>query len=187
MNKTQRRSLPALLTGVLLTSVGSFGEQAYCSESVSSLQRLIDIEDIKQLRSRYANAVDNRRWNELRDDILAVDAVLDLPANLTDGPQATGRKKIVGREAIISFVRGALGDEPGGSHAVTIPVIDITSRNTAKAIWRLGTASFYDTYENIDNHWRMKSIRYEPNEPGPGKPNPPASPAPAPASPNKPN
>jgi SnoaL-like domain len=188
MNRQQRRHYPALLiTGVLFTAGVSLGEQAYCGESVSGLQRLIDIEDIEQLRAKYANAVDNRRWNDLRDEVLAVDAELDLPASLTDGPQATGRKKIVGRDAIISFIRATLGDEPGGSHAVTIPVIEITSRTTAKASWRLGTATFYDTYVEVDNHWRMKSIRFEPNEPGPGKPKSPASPATPAPSPNKPN
>src|ERR1700693_163800 len=110
MNRPQRRHFPALLiTCVLFTAGVSLGEQAHGGESVSGLQRLIDIEDIKQLRAKYANAVDNRRWNDLRDEVLAVDAELDLPASLTDGPQATGRKKIVGRDAIISFVRATLG------------------------------------------------------------------------------
>ena len=188
MNRRQRSSFSVpLIAGVLLAATVSLGRQAYGGESVSGLQRLIDIEDIKQLRAKYANAVDNRRWNDLRDEVLATDAELDLPASLTDGPQATGRRKIAGRDAIINFIRASLGDEPGGSHAVTIPVIDITSKTTAKAIWRLGTASFYDTYLDVDHHWRIKSIRYEPSEPGPGKPKSPATSVAPPPLPNKSN
>ena len=135
------------------------------------LQRLIDIEEIKQLRARFANAVDNRRWDELRSGILAKDCVVDVPSGMVpqENRSATERTKLVGDEVIISFVRNALGDKPGGSHAVSIPIIETLSPTSAKGTWRLGTATYYDTYVKIDGRWRMQSIRFEPTEPGPGQ------------------
>jgi hypothetical protein len=135
------------------------------------LQRLIDIEEIKQLRARFANAVDNRRWDELRSGILAKDCVVDVPSGIVqqENQSAKERTKIVGDEAIIGFIRHALGDKPGGSHAVTIPIIETLSPTSAKGVWRLGTATYFDTYRKIDGRWRMQSIRFEPTEPGPGQ------------------
>jgi hypothetical protein len=133
------------------------------------LQRLIDIEEIKQLRARFANAVDNRRWEELRS-VLAKDCVVDVPGAMVqqENHPANERAKIAGDEAIIAFIRKALGEKPGGSHAVTIPIIETLSPTSAKGIWRLGTATYFDTYTKIDGRWRMQSIRFEPTEPGPG-------------------
>ena len=135
------------------------------------LQRLIDIEEIKQLRARFANAVDNRRWGELRNGILAKNCVVDVPSGMVqqENRSATERTKLVGDEAIVAFIRGALGDKPGGSHAVSIPIIETLSSTSAKGIWRLGTATYFDTYTKIDGRWRMQSIRFEPTEPGPGQ------------------
>jgi hypothetical protein len=135
------------------------------------LQRLIDIEEIKQLRARFANAVDNRRWDELRSGILAKNCVVDVPSGMVqqENRSATERTKLVGDEAIIAFIRNALGDKPGGSHAVSIPIIETLSSTSAKGTWRLGTATYFDTYVKIDGRWRMQSIRFEPTEPGPGQ------------------
>jgi hypothetical protein len=135
------------------------------------LQRLIDIEEIKQLRARFANAVDNRRWDELRSGILAKDCVVDVPSGMVqqENRSSAERTKLVGDEAIIAFIRNALGDKPGGSHAVSIPIIETLSPTSAKGTWRLGTATYFDTYVKIDGRWRMQSIRFEPTEPGPGQ------------------
>jgi hypothetical protein len=135
------------------------------------LQRLIDIEEIKQLRARFANAVDNRRWDELRSGILAKNCVVDVPSGMVqqENRSATDRTKLVGDEAIIAFIRNALGDKPGGSHAVSIPIIETLSPTSAKGTWRLGTATYFDTYVKIDGRWLMQSIRFEPTEPGPGQ------------------
>jgi hypothetical protein len=132
------------------------------------LQRLIDIEEIKQLRARFANAVDNRRWDDLRS-VLAKDCIVDVPAAMVqqENHAAGERAKISGDEAIITFIHNALGDKPGGSHAVTIPIIETLSPTTANGIWRLGTATYFDTYTKIGGRWRMQSIRFEPTEPGP--------------------
>jgi len=185
MTKFRRLSFLALILAGVSLPYWHHGGQAYAGESISTLQQLIDIEEIKELRARYANAVDNRRWSELSDYILASDAMLDLPGTLAT-PQTAERFKVVGREAIINFTRHILGDEPGGSHAVTIPVIELTSKTTAKAIWRLGTASFYDTYESNRGHWQIKSIRFEPNEPGVAKPKPSSDSVPPNAPSDKP-
>jgi hypothetical protein len=135
------------------------------------LQRLIDIEEIKQLRARFANAVDNRRWDALRAGILAKNCIVDVPSGMVpqENRSTSERTRIVGDEAIIAFIRNALGDKPGGSHAVTIPIIETLSPTSAKGIWRLGTATYFDTYTKVDGHWLMQSIRFEPTEPGAGQ------------------
>jgi hypothetical protein len=152
----------------LIVAHGSAVPAIAASES-PQLQRLIDIEEIKQLRARFANAVDNRRWNELRSDILAKNCVVDVPSGMVqqESHAANERTKITGDEAIVAFIRNALGDKPGGSHAVTIPIIETLSPTSAKGIWRLGTATYFDTYTKIDGRWRMQTIRFEPTEPGP--------------------
>lgn len=147
------------------------GVTAIAKSENPQLQRLIDIEEIKQLRARFANAVDNRRWDELRGHILAKNCVVDVPSAMVqpENRSVTERTKIIGDEAIITFIRNALGDNPGGSHAVSIPIIETLSPTTAKGVWRLGTATYFDTYVKIDGRWRMQSIRFEPTEPGPGQ------------------
>jgi SnoaL-like domain len=153
---------------VLATTIScGFAVSAAVAGESPQLQRLIDIEDIKQLRARFANAIDNRRWEELRA-LLAKNCVVDVPGAMLaqENHPAEERARIVGDDAIIAFVHKALGDKPGGSHAVTIPIIEIRSATTATGIWRLGTATYFDSYSKIDGRWRMQTIRFEPTEPG---------------------
>ena len=48
------------------------------------VQRLIDIEAIKQLKARYFRAIDRKEWDEL-GQVFAPDAVLEVPeANMVE-------------------------------------------------------------------------------------------------------
>lgn len=161
------RSRPRARSSCILATLLALLTTAHASDDPGSVQQLKDIAEITQLRARSSNAIDNRRWDELRDSILTTDAVTDLPANIVRGPQAEGRARIEGSKATIEFMRGVLGDKPGGSHAVTTPMIEVTSATTAKATWRLGTASYFDTYEKVGGNWRVKSIRFEPQTTAP--------------------
>src|SRR5215475_13544888 len=88
------------------------------------VQRLVDIEAIKQLRGRYSRAVDTKDW-ALFGASLTPDARLS-----TDGGVHEGR------DAIVTAVSGALANATTMHHQHT-PEIEITGADTATGTWAM--------------------------------------------------
>src|SRR5215475_11249403 len=88
------------------------------------VQRLVDIEAIKQFRGRYSRAVDTKDW-ELFGASLADDARL-----ATDGGVHEGR------DAIVAAISRALANATTMHHQHT-PEISITGADTATGIWAM--------------------------------------------------
>jgi uncharacterized protein (TIGR02246 family) len=120
------------------------------------LQRLVDIEAIKQLRARYSRAVDTKDW-ELYGASLTEDARLS-----TDG----GVKE--GRDAIVAAVSGALASATTVHHQHT-PEIEITGPDTATGAWAMndvveigtfvlrGFGRYTEEYARTSEGWKIKS------------------------------
>ncbi len=127
---------------------------------------LDEIEAIKQLKYRYFRALDCKRWD-------------DLAATLTEDASAaydSGRYSYEGREAILGFLRDALGSTRLISmHHGHHPEIEITAENSARGTWYLedmvifrdanmvlrGAAFYDDRYTKHDGVWRIRSTGYE--------------------------
>lgn len=127
---------------------------------------LADLEAIKQLKYRYFRTLDTKRWDEL-GETLSADAT---------AAYDSGRYSFDGRDAILAFLRDALGSPRIVSmHHGHHPEIEITGENTARGTWYLqdmvifrdigmvlhGAAFYADEYVRIDGQWKIRSTGYE--------------------------
>lgn len=146
---------------------------------MDALQRLIEIEAIKDLKARYFRGVDMREENTLRD-VFCEDVQLDYSRACID-PQ-TGVNHIpgagsttgsdVGIAMIIETQKGMVS-----VHHASIPEIRILDESNAEAIWPMvdrlqfpagsaireliGYGYYYDSYKKIDGEWRIQTLRVE--------------------------
>jgi hypothetical protein len=130
------------------------------------LQRLLDIEAIKQLKARYFRCMDQKRWDEW-GDVFARDAVLEVPeANMV----TTGRDAIVA--GVSSLLEGARTVHHGH-----MPEIEVTGRDTARGTWAMfdyvewpnaddgarvglqGFGHYVEEYAREDGEWRISRSR----------------------------
>ena len=130
------------------------------------IQRLEDLEAIKQLKYRYWRSLDTKRWDELADCFTD-----DVSVSYGEG-----RYAFDGRAAVMTFLTESLSAERG---SVTIhhghhPEIDITGPATAQGTWalynymfnqkenrgiRIG-AYYHDDYVKRDGRWQIRRIGY---------------------------
>jgi hypothetical protein len=133
---------------------------------MDDVQRLLEIEAIKQLKYRYFRHLDSKEWDALAE-LLAPDA---------SSSYGDGKYAFQGRDAIVRFLRGALGRPTIlTAHHGHHPEIELSSETTATGIWSLwdhvidlqhgveiGGAAFYrDTYVKRDGAWRFQSTGYQ--------------------------
>ena len=126
---------------------------------------LHELEAIKRLKYKYLRCLDEKRWDELAGCFTA-----DATAAYSDGKLA-----FTGRDAIMKFLRDALGPASMiSSHRVHHPEIDLTSPTTATGTWALedvvietkanitirGAAFYRDQYVKQDGAWLIKSTGY---------------------------
>jgi len=125
------------------------------------LWALRDVEEIKQLRARYARFVDTQDWDAWRE-LLSEDFRLESEYGVQEG-----------RESVVSAASSALA---GGStvHHVLAPEITITGPDTASGVWAFeewitlpgdGTpvclhsqGHCYEQYVRTERGWRITSI-----------------------------
>lgn len=120
------------------------------------IQRLIDIEAIKQLRGRYSRAVDTKDW-DLFGDSLTEDARLS-----SEGGEHEGR------EAIVAAVSGSLASATTVHHQHT-PEIEITGPDSATGTWAMedlvhigdfvlhGFGHYTEEYGRTAEGWKIRS------------------------------
>jgi hypothetical protein len=131
------------------------------------VQRLLDIEAIKQLKARYFRCMDQKRWNEW-GEVFARDAVLEVPeANMV----TTGRDAIVA--GVSSLLEGARTVHHGH-----MPEIEVTGSDTARGTWAMfdyvewapnaddgarvglqGFGHYVEEYAREDGEWRIRRSR----------------------------
>jgi len=126
---------------------------------------LQELEAIKRLKYKYLRCLDEKLWDELAGCFTA-----DATAAYSDGKLA-----FTGRDAIMKFLRDALGPASMiSSHRVHHPEIDLTSPTTATGTWALedvvietkanitirGAAFYRDQYVKQDGAWLIKSTGY---------------------------
>jgi uncharacterized protein (TIGR02246 family) len=131
------------------------------------LQRLLDIEDIKQLKARYFRSIDRKEWDAF-GEVFARDAVLEVPEvdSVTSG-----------RGAIVAFVSSALTGALTVHHG-HMPEIERTGPDTARGTWAMfdyvewpspggdrvglhGYGHYIEEYVREDGAWRISRSRLE--------------------------
>lgn len=136
---------------------------------MTPLERLVAIEEIKQLKARYFYGFDHKDWDLWRDEVWAPEGRLEVPE--------MGRN-IEPRDAMIEWVIAQAADQVSVHHGHT-PIIEITSDTTARGIWAmedriyrskehplngdtafvLGFGHYHETYVKLDAGWRIRSTR----------------------------
>ena len=130
------------------------------------LQRLIEIEAIKQLKARYYRLIDTQQWDEL-ERIFVEDASFSFPGD------AAGERQ--GAATLVGYARNSL--EGGRSvHHGHMPEIELTSATTARGIWAMsdyceyrtqpgmrrfliGSGHYHEEYVKQDGEWKIARLR----------------------------
>lgn len=140
---------------------------------------LHELEAIKRLKYRYLRSLDQKRWDELAD-CLCEDAT---------SSYGGGRYAFEGRDAILAFLRRAMGAPTFvSSHRVHHPEIELLGPDRARGVWALddtvietaagitirGAAFYEDAYVKRDGRWWIAATGYrrlwEEIEPRAGRP-----------------
>lgn len=149
---------------------------------LSDVERLLAIEEIKNLKARYFRAMDTKDWDAL-GTVFAPDAVFDFREAVIDpvDGQDTGQgpEPVVGGDAIVAAISEALSTVNSVHHG-HMPEIEITSETTAIATWPMedvirrlnvdlrppsaksgfkGYGYYHETYVRIDGAWRIKTSK----------------------------
>jgi ketosteroid isomerase-like protein len=134
--------------------------------NLDQLERLVAIEEIKQLKAQYFMALDAQDWDAYVS-VFTEDAVMDLSEEMQlheQGDDSGNDPVSHGREAIASFISGAL-DGGVTVHEGHMPVIQITGSDTATGIWQLhdwvqyetvqfhGFGHYHESYRKVDGRW----------------------------------
>ena len=148
--------------GIPLETTGSDAESLR-----QDIQRLMDIEAIKQLKHSYFRCIDTGNVEEL-----ATIFHPDVDVHFIGG---TYEWKLSGRDEYINSIRFSFHKESIGHHNGHMPEIQLLSETEATGIWYLadnmwmlnhkafttGTAIYWDRYLKVDGRWTIRETNYE--------------------------
>ncbi|MBK7950822.1 MAG: nuclear transport factor 2 family protein [Deltaproteobacteria bacterium] len=133
----------------------------------AALDRLVAIEDIRQLKARFMRCVDTKDLVCLRDEVFA-------PGGEVYFKGGDYEIRAVGWTAIEKFYQDAFSTKKFGMHTAHTPEITVEGE-TARGIWYLhdvfvnleegwtlqGSALYHDDYAKLDGQWRIVFTTYE--------------------------
>jgi SnoaL-like domain len=130
---------------------------------VDSVERLLAIEDIKQLKARYFRCMDTKDWEGLAQ-VFSPDAVLDHTA-------AEAKHPVHGAQDIANFIRDGILHVRTVHHG-HMPEIAIDSPTTAHGTWAMedmlwwpedgplrhmhGYGHYHEEYVKLDGEWKIR-------------------------------
>ncbi|MCZ6828907.1 MAG: nuclear transport factor 2 family protein [Gammaproteobacteria bacterium] len=131
------------------------------------VQRLMDIEAIKQLKHSYFRCIDTANMDEL-GTLLHEDVLVHFIGGNYEW-------KLQGRKKYLDSIGASFSNRSIGHHNGHHPEIQMLSETEATGIWYLadnmwilnhnafttGTALYWDTYVKQDGRWLIKETRYE--------------------------
>lgn len=130
------------------------------------IQRLMDIEAIKQLKHAYFRCIDTANLEEL-GELLHEDVTVHFVGGNYEW-------QFQGRQAYLDAVAGAFNQNAVAHHKGHSPEIQILSESEATAIWNLadhmwmlnykhlthGASLYRDRYVKVDGRWLIADTRY---------------------------
>lgn len=140
--------------------------QGGIEELRADVQRLMDIEAIKQLKHAYFRCVDTGNFEE-QAELYHDDVTVDFMGGGYEW-------KLQGKQAYIEAQKGAFHKKAVGHHNGHHPEIQILSATEATGLWYLsdnmwvtqfnffttGTAIYWDRYLKVDGKWKIKDTSY---------------------------
>ncbi|MEU1535327.1 nuclear transport factor 2 family protein [Streptomyces fagopyri] len=133
--------------------------QSAAAHNAATVQRLADIEDIRQVKARYFRYLDSKQWSKLA-------ALFSAHPTIDVGVKYSSGKELAEKTAAL------LGDAPT-AHQGFLPEIQVHG-NRATAIWAMedyvsfpagssykngfhGYGEYRDAYQRIHGHWYISS------------------------------
>ena len=135
---------------------------------MNDVEKLLAIEEIKQLKARYFRFVDTKDWQGF-EELFTEDAVLDIRDDIPDCV-------VTGAAEIVNTVSSNLVDVTSVHHG-HCPEIEISSDNSATGIWAMedklrwsedstaqlknlhGYGHYLETYARVNDNWRIKTLK----------------------------
>ena len=133
-----------------------------------SLQQLLDIEAIKQVKARYFRLMDQKRWDEWIE-VFTPDVHMVVPEGEVD---------VRGRDEVVESLRSILAEVVTVHHG-HMPEIEITGADTASGTWAMfdhlefpapeggapfrmqGYGHYTETYERGADGWQIASLHLD--------------------------
>ncbi len=146
---------------------------------IDPVARLIAIEDIKQLKSRYFRFMDTKDWAGLRtvfcdDAVFDARTALSLEGNADGGRAAESNAWIYeGGDTIVDFIKAAAGQSRTVHHG-HCHEIEILSADEARGVIAMedqvwdetdtvvtlhGCGHYHESYRRVDGQWRIHRSR----------------------------
>lgn len=140
---------------------------------MTDIEKLLALEEIKQLRPRYFRLIDAKKFDEL-DDLFTEDTIFDSKDALRDPikgqyPGFPESPVSVGKKAVIEGIIAGLPEALQSCHMGHVGEFEITSDTTATGIVPLsdrlllpgvlasaGYGYYFDEYEKVDGKWKIK-------------------------------
>jgi SnoaL-like domain len=139
-------------------------------QTISPIERLLAIEEIKQVKAKYFYYLDHKDWAGWKRDVFAPDLVFHVP-EARDGPWTDV-------DSFIAWTAVQAGQQVSVHHG-HMPVIEILSPTTAKGIWAMedtlrhpegqrspggynflhGYGHYHETYVRLPVGWRIQTVR----------------------------
>src|ERR1700736_3472543 len=132
-------------------------------------ERLIAIEEIKQVKARYFRCMDMKDWAGFAA-VFAPDATVDYTPAAVDSSDW----KAAGAANVVALVRRVV-ERAVSIHHGHMPEVEISSATTARAIFAMedlifwpegsryktmhGWGHYHETYEKIGGRWLIKTLK----------------------------
>lgn len=138
---------------------------------MNNLQRLVAIEELKQLKVRYFHCLDLKDWGGLHQ-VFSEDALFDVRGAL-EAPKegvAFDEEPIRGLNAIVDYIRQGL-QSLVSVHYGHMPRIELLDADHASGAWAMedwlygphgtfhGQGHYHETYIRQLQGWRIQSLR----------------------------
>jgi hypothetical protein len=142
---------------------------------VDALERLLAIEEIKQVKGRYFRYLDTKDWNGLKRDVFSPDVHMDMTRAMPEPVENESDGLIDGVDDVVQFMSDAVAGTRTVHHGHT-PEVEITSDTTAHAIFAMddrlrwdedsgspirdfhGFGHYHDDFVKVDGRWRLRKV-----------------------------
>ena len=167
---TRRQLIGGSIAGAALLGNAGASAAAKAGE-LSPEQKLLTLEEIKQLKGRYFMCLDLKDWSGLRK-VFTDDAIVDVRGarKVTQPGSQHKDPPIHGADAFVDYARERLASIVS-AHYGHMPVIDILSEHEASGVWAMedwlygatgmlhGQGHYHETYKKIDGRWLIHTLR----------------------------